>query len=115
MDQLGSSPISWQCSKQPTICLSSTKAKYKYPSDSAKEITWLRGLLSELRMLKIHAPTILRCDNQSSVKLAKNPIFHAKTKHIEIHYHHVRDKIIAKTLDLHHVGTGDQLIFLPKL
>ena len=60
-------------------------------------------------MLNSKDPTILRCDNQSSVKLAKNPVFHAKTKHIEIHYHHVRDKVTSKILDLQHIGSSDQL------
>ena len=107
--KLGSSPITWRCSKQPTISLSSTEAEYKCMSDSAKEVTWLRGLLGELRMLRSSEPTILYCDNQSSVKLAKNPVFHARTKHIEIHYHHVREKVTSMIVDLQHVATSDQL------
>ena len=76
-------------------------------SDSAKEATWLRGLLEEFKVIDPH--TVIRCDNQSSVKLVKNPVFYARTKHIEIHYHHVRDKITSKIIDLQHVGTSDQI------
>lgn len=77
-------------------------------SDCAKEATWLRGLLSELKVCSNLTPTIINCDNQSSIKLAKNPVFHARTKHIEVHYHHVRDKVLSKVIDLQHVGTLGQ-------
>ena len=107
--KLGSSPIIWRCSKQSTISLSSTEAEYKCMSDSTKEVTWLRGLLGELRMLHSNKPIVIFYDNQSSVKLAKNPVFHTKTKHIEIHYHHVRDKVTSMIIDLQHVATTDQL------
>ena len=50
-------------------------------------------------------PTILKCDNQSSIKLAHNPIYHVRTKHIEIQHHFVREKIQEKEIDLTYCNT----------
>jgi hypothetical protein len=53
-------------------------------------------------------PTPISCDNMSSMKIAKNPIFHAGTKHIECHYHFVRGKVLFEEVELIHVPTSDQ-------
>ena len=55
-------------------------------------------------------PTSLLCDNQSSIKIAHNPVFHVRTKHIEVHYHFVREKVLSKEVDLSHVSTGEQVV-----
>ena len=49
------------------------------------------------------------CDNMSSIQLAKNPMFHARTKHIEVHYHFVREKVIDGEVDLLYVSTNQQV------
>ena len=54
-------------------------------------------------------PTIFKCDNQSSIKLAHNPIYHARTKHIEIQHHFVREKIQSKEIDLIYCNTTDNV------
>ncbi len=53
------------------------------------------------------APIVIYCDNISSILLANNPVYHARTKHIEVHYHFIREKVITKEIDLIHVSTED--------
>ena len=54
-------------------------------------------------------PTVLKCDNQSSIKLAHNPIYHARTKHFEIQHHFVREKIQEKEIDMIYCKTTDNV------
>ncbi len=54
-------------------------------------------------------PVVIYCDNIISILLANNPVYHAKTKHIEVHYHFIREKVIVKEIDLIHVSTKDQV------
>ena len=51
----------------------------------------------------------LYCDNMSSIQLANNPVFHARTKHIEVHYHYVREKVLAREIDMVYVNTNEQV------
>ncbi len=55
------------------------------------------------------APVVIYCDNISSILLANNSVYHARTKHIEVHYHFIREKVIAKEIDLIHVNIEDQV------
>ena len=54
-------------------------------------------------------PVVIYCDNMSSIQLARNPVFHARTKHIEVHYHFVREKVSAGEIDLAYVSTHEQI------
>jgi hypothetical protein len=58
----------------------------------------------------VDAPIVIYCDNINSILLANNPVYHARTKHIEVHYHFIREKVIAKEIDLIHVSTEDQIV-----
>jgi hypothetical protein len=55
------------------------------------------------------APVIIYCDNISNILLANNPVYHVRTKHIEVHYHFIREKVLAKEIDHIHVSTEDQV------
>jgi hypothetical protein len=55
------------------------------------------------------APVVIYCDNISSILLANNPIYHARTKLIEVHYHFIREKVLAKEINLIHVNTENQV------
>ena len=52
---------------------------------------------------------VIYCDNLSSIQLARNPVFHARTKHIEVHYHYVRERVLAGDIDLVYVSTEEQV------
>jgi hypothetical protein len=58
----------------------------------------------------VDAPVVIYCDNISSILLANNPVYHARTKHIEVHYHFIREKVLAKEIDLIHVSTKNQVV-----
>jgi hypothetical protein len=55
------------------------------------------------------ALVVIYCDNINSILLANNPVYHVRTKHIEVHYHFIREKVLAKEIDLIHVSTEDQV------
>ncbi len=100
--------MTW-CSKwQPTIAFSSIEAKFKCLADGAKEATWLGRLGEEIGFFGTQA-TLLMCDNQSSVKLTKNLVFHARMKHIEIQYHFIREKVLSGEIKSTHVSINEQL------
>jgi hypothetical protein len=56
------------------------------------------------------APVVIYCDNINSILLANNPVYHARTKHIEVHYHFIREKVLAKEIDFIHVNIEDQVV-----
>jgi hypothetical protein len=108
MFSFGSGAISWSSKKQPTVALSNTKAEYRGATIAACEVVWLQKLLLDLGQ-SVDAPVVIYCDNISSILLANNPVYHVRTKHIEVHYHFIREKVIAKEIDLIHVSTKDQV------
>lgn len=90
-------PVSWKSKKQGTISKSSSKAEYRAMSSAASEITWLVRLLEELGLTNLK-PISLHCDNKNSIHIAKNPVHHERTKHIEIDVHFTRDKVLEALL-----------------
>ena len=86
---LGNNLITWSSKKQTTVARSSTKAKYHSLAVGATELAWLRMLLCDFGVY-LTSPLVIWCDNLSSISLALNPVFHARTKHVEIDYHFVR-------------------------
>jgi hypothetical protein len=87
---LGPNLVSWSCKKQPTVARSSAEAEYCALACVGAELTWLRSLLRELH-ISLHTPCHLYCDNVSATYIVANPVFHARTKHIEIDYHFICD------------------------
>jgi hypothetical protein len=108
MFSFGSGALSWSSKKQPTVALSSTEAEYRGAAIATCEVVWLQKLLSDLGQ-SVDAHVVIYCDNISSILLANNPVYHAKTKHIKVHYHFIREKVLAKEIDLIHVSTEDQV------
>ena len=105
---LGSSPISWKSKKQGTVSRSSSEAEYRAMASAASEVTWLVRLLEELQLTSLK-PVLLHCDNISAIHIAKNPVFHERTKHIDIDCHFTRDKVIEGLLQLTYLPTKNQL------
>ena len=106
--KLAGGAISWSSKKQTSIALSSTEAEYIAGAHATKEAVWLRRLLTELG-LDTNDPTTLQMDNQSAMKIAKNPQFHDRTKHIEVRYHYLRRKVEDEEIELEYVPTGEQI------
>ena len=102
---LGDSLISWKCKKQDKVFKSSTEAKYRAMSAASSEIVWLHGLLFELGFPQSD-PTPLYADNTSAIRITANPVFHERTKHIEVVCHYIRDEYVCNTISLPHISTG---------
>jgi len=105
---LGSTPISWKSGKQRTVTRSSTEAEYKALADGTAEILWIRSLLTELRVPS-STVTTLWCDNLGATFLSANPVFHARTKHVEVDYHFVRDRVTKQEIQVRFISSKDQL------
>ncbi|XP_019176083.1 PREDICTED: uncharacterized protein LOC109171511 [Ipomoea nil] len=105
---LGTNFISWLSRKQRTVARSSTEAEYKSLADVAAEVTWVVSLLRELG-LHTGDPATLWCDNLGETYLAANSVFHARTKHVEIDFHFVRDKVSSGEFVVNFISTKDQL------
>lgn len=105
---LGTNLISWSARKQHTVSRSSTEAEYKAVADATAEIMWIQILLKEIG---IESPKAARlwCDNIGAKYLSANPIFHARTKHIEVDYHFVRERVSRKLLEIDYVPSADQV------
>ncbi|XP_019152798.1 PREDICTED: uncharacterized protein LOC109149443 [Ipomoea nil] len=93
---------------QRTVARSSTEAEYKGLADVAAEVTWVISLLRELG-LHTGDPATLWCDNLGATYLATNPVLHARTKHVEIDFHFVRDKVASGEFVVNFVSTKDQV------
>ena len=105
---LGSSPISWKTKKQHTVSRSSAEAEYRSMAAVTSELKWLNALLVSLGVT--HSPAMrLYCDSQSAIYIAQNPVFHERTKHIEVDCHYVCDAIRDGIISTSHVFTEDQL------
>lgn len=102
---LSGSVISWGCRKQRTIALSSTEAEYMAITEGCREAVSLINLQNEIteQMYTIK----LYNDNQSAKKLSENPIFHNRTKHIDIQYHYCREVISDKIVEINYLPTGE--------
>ncbi len=85
---LGGTTVSWVSKLQKKVALSTTEAEYVAVTEASKEMIWLRSFLEELGQ-KLDDST-LHCDSQSAIHLAKNPVYHSRTKHIQVRYHFIR-------------------------
>ncbi|XP_022154802.1 uncharacterized protein LOC111021968 [Momordica charantia] len=105
---LGSSIISWSTKKQHTVSRSSIEAEYRSLATTTADLYWQRQHLCDLYVY-LKDPPILWCDNVSAISLASNLVFHARTKHIEIDYHFVREKVVRKDISVRFVSSKDQI------
>ena len=106
--KIGSGTVSWCSKRKPTISLSTTKTEYRAAAMAAQESTWLMQLMEDLHQPRDYKVSIY-CDNRSAICLAENPVFHARTKHVEVHYHFIREKVLQEEIELLYVKTEDQV------
>jgi histone deacetylase 1/2 len=104
----GSNLIAWSARKQATVSRSSTEAEYKAVANATAELIWVQSLLRELRVSQSQSP-VLWCDNIGATYLSANPVCHARTKHIEVDYHFVRERVARRQLRIKFISSKDQL------
>ena len=100
--------IAWRSKKQSTVAASSTEAEYMAMLEATKESIWIQKLLSELGRTAINAKTIYE-DSQGAIALAHNPEHHARTKHVDVRYHFVRDYVENGTIRLEYCPTKEMV------
>jgi hypothetical protein len=105
---MGGSPISWRSKKQTVTSRSSCESEYRALAKMTCEVVWLRRLIKQLGFWN-GKPTTIWCDNQSSIKVTKNPMFHDRIKHFEVDLHFTRQKVKDKTIKIEYVHTSNQL------
>ena len=105
---LGGCLVCWQSTKQKVVALSSCEAEYIAAASATTQALWLSRLLGELRGSKADVVE-LKVDSKSALALAKNPIFHGRSKHIRIKYHFIRDCLEDGSIKADHIPTTDQL------
>ena len=103
---LNNGAVAWRSQRQPTVALSTMEAEYMALTEATKELIWMHGLLTELGY-ENENPTDLFTDNQSALALSKNPVSHARAKHIDVRHHFVRDAIQNNTIWVQYIPTED--------
>lgn len=100
--------MSWRTKKQHTVARSSAEAEYRSIGSIVCEIHWLTFLLDDLRVA-YSKPIDLWCDNMAALHIAANPVFHERTKHLEIYCHIVRQKYQRGMILPRYVASSSQL------
>ena len=108
VDVLSINLLPLEALNQHAVTRSLTEAEYKALTDSPAEILWIQSLLSDL-YFSSDPITIFWCDNLGVTYLSVNPIFHARTKHVEVDYHFIRDRVTKKKIAVRFISSQDQL------
>jgi len=106
--KFGNVPICWKSKRQPTVALSTAEAEYMALSMAVQTVICIRKLLKDFYIASEN-PTIIYEDNQGCIAMAKNPVNHERTKHIDIRYNFVREKVEDKTIVVKYLETGEML------
>ncbi|RVW41754.1 Retrovirus-related Pol polyprotein from transposon TNT 1-94 [Vitis vinifera] len=100
--------VAWSSKKQPVVTLSTTEAEFVAAASCACQGVWMRGVLEKLGHSQGKCTTVL-CDNNSTIKLSKNPVMHGRSKHIDVRFHFLRDLTREGVVELKHCGTQEQV------
>lgn len=101
--------ISWNSKRQLTVALSSTEAEYMSLTSAIQEALWLKQLDDELCPKNTATPLTVYCDNQSTIRLSGSDIYHARSKHIDVRYHFIRERVTNGDVDVQFKGTDAML------
>lgn len=104
---LGRSLVSWSSKKQNSVALSTAEAEYVSAGSCCAQLLWMKQTLRDYGLNVSKIP--LLCDNESTIKIANNPVQHSQTKHIDIRHHFLRDHSTKGDIDIQHVRTDKQL------
>ncbi|OMO87137.1 Integrase, catalytic core [Corchorus capsularis] len=105
---LGGSPISWRTKRQEVVSKSSAEAEYRAMAVTVSELLWLWWLLTDLQSPQTE-PTPLFCDNQAALHITANPVYHERTKHVEMDCYFVREKAQSREIAPRKISTCAQL------
>ena len=105
---LGSGAIAWSSKKQPSTALSSSEAEYTAVTSTACQAVWLRRILEDMKQHQPEA-TIIHCDNQSTIAMTKNPMYHNRTRHIDTRHHFIRELVSKGSIKILYCATNEQL------
>ncbi|XP_038698406.1 uncharacterized mitochondrial protein AtMg00810-like [Tripterygium wilfordii] len=105
--KLGNSLIAWKSKKHKTVFRSSVEAEYHSMAAAVSELQWIYHLFQEIQ-IEIELPMVLHCDSQATIHIANNPVFHERTKHIDIDCHFTREKIQQGLISLSYVKSEKQ-------
>ena len=108
---IGECLISWSSRKQSSISLSTTEAEYIAVVEYCTQILWMIQTLEDIK-IECNQSIPIYCDNTSVINISKNPFMHAKTKHIPIKYHFLKEKISDKKVRLEYVGSKEQITYI---
>ena len=100
--------VSWSNKKQASVTKSTTEAEYLALSESTKEAIWLRRLLSDIGCGS-EEPTVIFEDNQGAIEISKNAKFHNRTKHIDVRFHFIREKVLSNEVKVIYLSTEEML------
>ena len=106
--EIGGTIVSWRSKKQSCVALSTAEAEYMALSNAAQEAVWLKELHKDLNV-KTTGPMIIFEDNQAAIKMAKNPQYHGRSKHISIKYHFIREQVNNNNIELRYCRTDDMI------
>ncbi|WVZ71064.1 hypothetical protein U9M48_019690, partial [Paspalum notatum var. saurae] len=104
---LGTSLVSWSSRKQASVSLSTTEAEYIAAASCCSQLLWMKATLSDFGLRFGKIPLLV--DSTSAISVAKNPVLHSRTKHIDVRFHFVRDHYEKGDIDLVHVASENQL------
>ena len=105
---MSNAAVAWSSKKQPVVTLSTTEAEYVAAAACACQSIWMKEVLVSLNQDQLNGITIL-CDDTSSIKLSRNPVFHGRSKHIKFRFHFLRDLVRDGEVELLHCGTQEQI------
>lgn len=103
---LAGAAISWEAKKQRTVALSTMQSKYMSHTEAAKEAIYIRRFMEEVGF-QLKGPTTIYCDNQAADKLARNPVFNSRSKHIDIRYHFIRSALKEGHVDIKYIASEE--------
>ena len=105
---LSGGPVCWRSTLQSLVAMSTPEAKYMAVAKAAKEALWLKGLVKELGLNQ--GGVQLHCDSQSAIYLAKHQVYHARTKHIDVRFHKIRELTTTGEIILEKIDTSENAV-----